>query len=649
MLVSSFLGLGCGVLLARRRLNLYKWFPPALFLLVCFVVVMKGIRFQQGPHELRFLFQTTATPTLLPILIVFVLNTLVFVPLGGLIGSFFQQLAPLRAYAWDIGGAIAGTTVFGLFSYFWFSPIVGCLGVMVIYFVYCRDVRHAIVSGVFFATSVWLMTIGADPWALWSPYNHITIREIPADKGIANTPSSRTAAVKDPPLYVVEVNRDFYMTITTIDSESYTQTTRTVEALIEQYSLPYLIRPNPRDVLVVGAGGGVDVEAALIHGAERVDAVEIDPVIIQLGRQYNPAQSYSNPKVIIHNSDARAFFRQAEVKYDAVIFGFLDSQSLFSQMSNVRLDSFVYTQESFREAFSLLRSGGILSVSFFSGGQGWVVDRLVKMLRHATHAAPLLYFKPSGQVILLVGKDFVPKGPARSTSYRPLQWRTGETPEALDDWPYLYLMHRAIPLDYLFNIGALLATAFLFLWFSSGKAGPAVDVHFFCLGAGFLLLETKSITTISLYFGTTWFVSMVVILGILIMVFLANLVALGFSRFSFLLYAPLFVSLGFLYFFPTQNVLSWPFFLRLTYSLVVIPLPIFFAGLIFSTTFRDATDPSLALGSNLLGAMVGGFAEYLGMIMGMKALLLIVLLFYLSSLWARLRPAQARMSAESSR
>ena len=90
------------------------------------------------------------------------------------------------------------------------------------------------------------------------------------------------------------------------------------------------------------------------------------------------------------------------------------------------------------------------------------------------------------------------------------------------------------------------------------------------------------------------------------MVFLANLVALGFSRFSFLLYAPLFVSLGFLYFFPTQNVLSWPFFLRLTYSLVVIPLPIFFAGLIFSTTFRDATDPSLALGSNLLGAMVGG-------------------------------------------
>src|SRR5438094_6431665 len=172
------------------------------------------------------------------------------------------------------------------------------------------------------------------------------------------------------------------------------------------------------------------------------------------------------------------------------------------------------------------------------------------MLRHATHAAPLLYFKPSGQVILLVGKDFVPKGPAQSTSYRPLPWRTGETPEALDDWPYLYLMHRAIPLDYLFNIGALLATAFLFLWFSSGKAGPAVDVHFFCLGAGFLLLETKSITTISLYFGTTWFVSMVVILGILIMVFLANLVALGFSRFSFLLYAPLFVSLGFLYFFP---------------------------------------------------------------------------------------------------
>jgi hypothetical protein len=95
-----------------------------------------------------------------------------------------------------------------------------------------------------------------------------------------------------------------------------------------------------------------------------------------------------------------------------------------------------------------------------------------------------------------------------------------------------------------------------------------------------------------------------------------------------------------LYLFPTQNVLAWSFAGRLAYSLVVIPLPIFFAGLIFSSTFRESRDPSFAFGSNLLGAMVGGFGEYLGMITGMKALLLVVLVFYLASLLVRLRTPQ---------
>jgi hypothetical protein len=126
-----------------------------------------------------------------------------------------------------------------------------------------------------------------------------------------------------------------------------------------------------------------------------------------------------------------------------------------------------------------------------------------------------------------------------------------------------------------------------------------------------------------------------------VMVFLANLVALRYGRASLIFYLPLAASIVFLYSFPTQNVLAWPFFWRLIYSLVIIPLPIFFAGLIFSSTFREAQDPSLAFGSNLLGAMVGGFAEYLGMITGTKALLLVVVVLYLASLLVRLRVAEA--------
>jgi hypothetical protein len=148
-------------------------------------------------------------------------------------------------------------------------------------------------------------------------------------------------------------------------------------------------------------------------------------------------------------------------------------------------------------------------------------------------------------------------------------------------------------------------------------------------------LETKSITTISLFFGATWFVSMVVILGVLIMVLLANLVAARLKSFHRWFYLPLMASLAFLVFFPNSLVLGWSSYARFFYSVLLIPLPIFFAGLIFSLSLKASPDPSFAFGSNLLGAMVGGFVEYLGMIAGTKALLLVVLLLYLASLLAK--------------
>ena len=654
MLISAFLGLGCGTLLARRRLGSHRWFALFLLLLVISVFAIKGIKFQQGPDELRFLFMSGASTTTLPIVFIFVLNALVFVPLGELIGSYFLQMPPLQAYSWDIGGAITGTVIFGLFSYLWFSPIFGFIILMAAYLVYCRGRLHFVMTVALFIASLAVMVLGLDNTAIWSPYNLITVKQIEVNGSLkpVSAPVGNIGTMRDPPFYVVQVNQDFYMMNGTIDNRRYTKPVSFLRSHIEQYTLPHLVRPGAKQILVVGSGGGVDIEAALLHGAEHVDAVEIDPVIIQIGHQYSASQSYKDPRVSIHNTDARAFFRQTDRGYDMVVFGFLDSQSLFSQMSNVRLDGYVYTRESFREAFDLLREGGLLSISFFSGGgllwlsggKLWLIDRLVTMVRSATDTVPLIYIAPTGQIIILAGKGFAPEGPGWFTNYRRIKWMPSGTPEATDDWPYLYLRDRFIPLDYLITIGVLLLISLLFVFLSSGKKRRGIDLHFFFLGAGFLLLETKSITTISLYFGSTWFVSMVVILGVLMMVLLANLVASRIRQFSLLLYLPLIASVSFLYFFPTQTVLAWSFLWRLIYSVTVIPLPVFFAGLIFSLTFRESQDSSFSFGSNLLGAMVGGFAEYLGMITGMTALLLVVLVFYLASLLVRLRTTHLLLS-----
>jgi hypothetical protein len=136
---------------------------------------------------------------------------------------------------------------------------------------------------------------------------------------------------------------------------------------------------------------------------------------------------------------------------------------------------------------------------------------------------------------------------------------------------------------------------------------------------------------------------MVVVAGVLLMVLAANMLAMRMSRFRPWLYAPLIVTLLLLYFVKRDSVLALSFDERLLWSLLVVPLPIFFAGLIFSTTFRQASNPSSFFGANLIGAMIGGFSEYLSMIMGNQNLMFVIVGAYLVSLGIQIRLVKARV------
>ena len=84
-----------------------------------------------------------------------------------------------------------------------------------------------------------------------------------------------------------------------------------------------------------------------------------------------------------------------------------------------------------------------------------------------------------------------------------------------DDWPFLYLIRKTIPSDYLIAIASLLVFSIASIAFLRGRSFGRGDIHFGLLGMGFLLLETKSISDCTLFFGATWFVTLVVIAGIL--------------------------------------------------------------------------------------------------------------------------------------
>jgi hypothetical protein len=166
-----------------------------------------------------------------------------------------------------------------------------------------------------------------------------------------------------------------------------------------------------------------------------------------------------------------------------------------------------------------------------------------------------------------------------------------KTDLATDDWPYLYLRGKTIPNDYLIGIGSLLVFSVAALVFLRRGAFGREDVHFGFLGMAFLLLETKSISDCTLLFGATWFVTLVVVAGVLVMVMASNLVAGRLRAFTFRWYGPLFFVLALLYFVPREQILGLDFGARLLWALFAVPLPVFFAGIIFSTTFREAKSP----------------------------------------------------------
>jgi hypothetical protein len=86
----------------------------------------------------------------------------------------------------------------------------------------------------------------------------------------------------------------------------------------------------------------------------------------------------------------------------------------------------------------------------------------------------------------------------------------------------------------------------------------------------------------------------------------------------------LFVSIAVAWLLPPEDLLIDPPWLRYLLGVILAFAPVFFANLVFSHSFRDTRTADMAFASNLLGSMVGGALEYLALVTGYQALLLLV-------------------------
>jgi SAM-dependent methyltransferase len=651
-LIGAFLGLGLGFALHHRspRRDYFARFYFSLLLLNVIVVLLLG---RTALSELILLNRTNtqeflwagvldvANPfvsTLLDIgfytilLGLFALITLLFVPLGNLTAHKFAVFQPLPGYTINVVGSLAGILLYTLISLLGWPPAVWFLlaGAAALYFLPRGNMKRWGVQAGLAAMPILLALFwptGAER-TLWSPYYRIDI-----------TPKYADQDAQVQLGYELSVNQAWHQRLWNLKPDfvkaNYNAAPEHFDVMQSEYDAPYAVAPRLKNVLIVGAGTGNDVAGALRAGADRVTAVEIDPLILRLGEELHPEGPYADPaRVTEVNQDARSFFRHDSGLYDLIVFGLLDSHTLFGTASSVRLDNFVYTQESLQETRELLASDGLLALSFGVPPENeWVGLRLYRTLTDVFGHAPQVYEFGNHDIIFLMARDPLPQPlitDPRVTPRPDYAYRADLNP-VIDDWPYLYLQQRAIPTTYLIVLVGVVVISLLF----TRRVLPdfrQFNLHFFLLGAAFFLLETKSITEMALLFGSTWMVNAAVIAAILLMIVFANLLV---ERFKWKNPTPFYVllvaALIFDYFVPVSSFLGLPFAARIVLASLAQAAPLFFAGVIFAISFSQTNSIGIALGSNLIGSVLGGLAEYASLALGIRALYLLALGLYLLS------------------
>jgi hypothetical protein len=652
-LLACFAGLGLGYALSRNREVIPLLLTPALcagqfaLLIVLRNSPTGGAMFSVVPFREQLsmgLRDATAKEVWtihFLLAVVFLLTALAFLPVGQLCGRLMERRSQLSSYGWNLLGSLCGVVVIFVTSFLWTPPVVWfsvCfLGLL---FFFTR--RPAPLLGGFAFVIAALMILAWPVNPLWnkvySPYQLLEIGE--GDNGLMQ--------IRAAGQYYQRVH-NFSPAAMSAKPDLLTLQTR------NYYDLPYTLHPGKNEVAIVGAGSGNDVAAALRSGAAHVDAVEIDPAILSAGLAYHPERPYSDWRVSPILDDARSFFRNGDNKYDIIVYGLLDSHTLLSQASSVRLDSFVYTVEGLREARARLKDDGVLSLSFCVLNQE-LGAKIFQMMRAAFDGKdPISIRAPyDGSILYIQSKNGDLRLPPAVFSDSKLMDVSASFHDSnlkdislsTDDWPFFYMPRRIYPLSYLLTFGILLLLSALMYRDFLTEAPQVSYLPFLFLGAGFMLVETKAITELGLTFGNTWLVIAIAIASILLMAFLGNgAVQLLRIRSPYLSYLLLFFTLFLGWWVARNGGLPSTASGRVT-TAILLASPLLFSGIVFSTLLGRGANISSAMSMNLIGAMCGGILEYNSMYFGFQMLYLLAIgLFAAALLSSLIFRAQGAMSA----
>lgn len=608
VLLGSFLGIGAGFLISRKDWSIWPISLPLLTVLVIGVFRFPITIERTGSDMIFFTsLAVSGPPAWLALPLIFALAAVILAGPAELVGRCFATLKPLAAYRYDLLGSLLGIVAFTGLSFLNAPSLAWGIIAAGLYVALTVPRRRLVTIGWSVALLFALTRETMVPGVSWSPYYKISTHAMPG---------------MGPGFLQIDANG--------VPHQLMAPAKWKIEQGERIYQTPYLRLPGNamQDVLIVGAGSGSDVAIALREGARHVDAVDIDPRIMQIGLQRNIDRPYTNPAVTRHVNDGRAFLESTGRKYDLVLFALPDSLTLVNGASQIRLESFLFTQEAMDSVRRHLKPGGAFAMYNYYR-EPWLIDRLAGAAANAFGHAPCVDTFAGAQAVISVAVAAGRQkcvGVWQPSSAVPVQ-------PARDDAPFLYFRGGTFPPLYAMTLAAILLTSLLTVRALGGpfrQMRPYADLFF--MGAAFLLLETKNVATFALLFGTTWLVNALVFGGVLVVVLAAVEITRKFRTPPLpLVFGGIAASLALAWIIQPSWLLPLPFVPRLLAAIVLAFLPIFLANMAFAKRFQTTQDAQAAFAINLLGTIVGGCLEYAALFTGYNNLLIVAGALYLAA------------------
>ncbi|MEN8214123.1 MAG: SAM-dependent methyltransferase [Pseudomonadota bacterium] len=294
-----------------------------------------------------------------------------------------------KIYAFDLFGAGLGglCIILLLFAFLPFEALawigVIALGATLLAAAATQSAAAWSVAGFAMIPALVMIWLALDSAPAISPYKELSqILRIPGMESVAqrssplglldivesrqtpfrHAPGLSLKAEREPPPQVALFTDGGNMSVITRDAgnrEAFAYLDQTTSAL------PYHLR-KPRHVLVLGAGGGADVQQALYHQAPQIAAVELNPQIVELLRgDYADFSGhlYDRHGVEVHIDEARGFITRSSQRYDLIQVALMDAFGASTAGLYALNESYLYTVEAFKTYLEHLQPGGFLSVS----------------------------------------------------------------------------------------------------------------------------------------------------------------------------------------------------------------------------------------------------------------------------------------------